>query len=52
MQKRNLGADSGTTTRNVVTDWYDKEDGGDMNELGRKFGQDLEQAKFNTIPKA
>ncbi|MBF0525547.1 MAG: hypothetical protein HQK56_10680 [Deltaproteobacteria bacterium] len=52
MQKLNLGSDSGTTTRDVMTNRYDKEDSGGMNDLGQEFGQDLEQAKFNTIPKA
>ncbi|MBF0549662.1 MAG: DUF1987 domain-containing protein [Deltaproteobacteria bacterium] len=36
----------------VVINWYYEEDDDNMEELGQEFGEDLEQAKFNMVPKA
>ncbi|MBF0525545.1 MAG: DUF1987 domain-containing protein [Deltaproteobacteria bacterium] len=35
----------------VVINWYYEEEDDNMEELGQEFGEDLEQAKFNMVPK-
>lgn len=36
----------------VVVNWYFEEDDDNMEELGQEFGEDLELARFNMIPRA
>ena len=36
---------------NVIINWCYEEDDDNMEELGEEFGEDLEHAKFNLVPK-
>ena len=35
----------------VIINWYFEEDDDNMEELGEEFGEDLEHAEFNLVPK-
>jgi hypothetical protein len=44
--------DSAAEDNQVVINWHFEEDDDNMEELGEEFGEDLENAKFNMVPKA